>query len=140
TGMPAQAPPHWRKWEPLDDDCLRRTGVPSANDAEHVPGQLTPTGMLVTAPSPVRLTARRTRRALGGGDAVALRVVVAPPGPFATAGSSTNDSTVIATSPTIVTTARRAARTRRAWCRPVIEGAGPRRTRPRPGPRSWPPR
>ena len=50
--MPAHAPLHPVKVEPLDGVAVRRTLVPPANDAVHVVPQSIPVGLDATAPEP----------------------------------------------------------------------------------------
>jgi hypothetical protein len=54
--LPLQAPPQPLKLQPLAGVAVRVTGVPPANPAPHVDGQLMPEGLLATVPLPVTLT------------------------------------------------------------------------------------
>jgi phage tail protein X len=56
--LPLQAPPQLLKVQPLAGVAVKVTGVPLANPALHVDGQLMPAGLLVTVPLPVTLTVR----------------------------------------------------------------------------------
>src|SRR5580700_10451766 len=51
---PLQAPPQPLKVQPLAGVAVKVTGVPAANPAAHVDGQLMPAGLLATVPLPVR--------------------------------------------------------------------------------------
>jgi hypothetical protein len=54
--LPLQAPPQLLKVQPLVGVAVKVTGVPAANPALHVDGQLMPAGLLDTVPLPVTLT------------------------------------------------------------------------------------
>jgi hypothetical protein len=54
--LPLQAPPQVLKVQPLAGVAVKVTGVPLANPALHIDGQLMPEGLLATVPLPVTLT------------------------------------------------------------------------------------